>query len=487
MQTRSDQAQAYRFTTRRIVSALLSGEPETAERPMRRFGMGMFGSAMVATIVFAAVGIIGFLFPSGAKLPEQALVIERETGATYVYQQGTLFPALNYTSARLAMQNDNPNVQRLSAKSLRGIPRGHTIGISGLPDSLPDAKALVKGAWSVCSRPVANSTDLVTHLVIGGVRPGGGSLGDQMVMVRLSSTDEVQTFVLWHGRRLRIQLDEITALAMTAVPTVDVTPGLAGSIPPGPPLQAPPIANKGGQGRAIEGSPGVIGQVYNAAGLDYVLLDAGLVPVKAVMRDLLLASGSPPIQISADAATAALAPRGTVYEPDGFPATKPEVYRVSRPEMVCAVTTEARSPADSGIDIFAYESTGDVGKLTYAPGNGGIGPDQVKLADFVEMPGGQAALVQAQPAPGDTTPTNTTYLVDQGYKYALPVAKADAVRSYLGYAAVPPVPVPAFMLALMPEGPVLDPAVAVIGPNAKNASPPAQQPNPGAGSNRMNG
>ena len=61
--------QAYRFVTRRIVSALLSGEPETTERPMRRFGLAVFGSAMVAAIVFAGVGVVGFLFPPAPNCP----------------------------------------------------------------------------------------------------------------------------------------------------------------------------------------------------------------------------------------------------------------------------------------------------------------------------------------------------------------------------------------------------------------------------------
>ena len=45
MQSRRDQLQAYRFVTRRIVSAMLSGEPETTERPMRRFGLAVFGTS----------------------------------------------------------------------------------------------------------------------------------------------------------------------------------------------------------------------------------------------------------------------------------------------------------------------------------------------------------------------------------------------------------------------------------------------------------
>ena len=54
MRTRRDQVQAYRFVTRRIVSALLSGDPETNELPMRRLGMAVFGSVIAAAVVLGA-------------------------------------------------------------------------------------------------------------------------------------------------------------------------------------------------------------------------------------------------------------------------------------------------------------------------------------------------------------------------------------------------------------------------------------------------
>src|SRR5258705_2271081 len=108
MQTRRDQLQAHRFVARRIVSAMLSGEPETTDRPMRRFGLAVFGSAMLAAIIFAGVGVVGFIFPSGAKLADPSIVIERETGARYVFVNGLLHPVLNYASARLLLGAEAP-------------------------------------------------------------------------------------------------------------------------------------------------------------------------------------------------------------------------------------------------------------------------------------------------------------------------------------------------------------------------------------------
>jgi len=55
VQTRREQVRAYRFVNRRMVSALLTGDPENQDLPMRRLGMAIFGSAMLAVIIFAVV------------------------------------------------------------------------------------------------------------------------------------------------------------------------------------------------------------------------------------------------------------------------------------------------------------------------------------------------------------------------------------------------------------------------------------------------
>src|SRR3954471_4693726 len=121
MRTRSEQVQAHRFVTRRIASALLSGEPGTTALPMRRLGLAIFGSVMLATIVFAVFGIYGQIRPGGGSLTENSIVIERESGARFVYLQGRLYPVLNYASARLIMGSPTPTVATVSSSKLRDI------------------------------------------------------------------------------------------------------------------------------------------------------------------------------------------------------------------------------------------------------------------------------------------------------------------------------------------------------------------------------
>jgi hypothetical protein len=53
MWSRREQHQAYQFLNRRIVSAIVTGEPETNELPMRRFGVGLFSGIVVGLLVVA--------------------------------------------------------------------------------------------------------------------------------------------------------------------------------------------------------------------------------------------------------------------------------------------------------------------------------------------------------------------------------------------------------------------------------------------------
>jgi type VII secretion protein EccB len=461
MGTRTEQVQAYRFVTRRIVSALLSGEPETTERPMRRFGMSVFGGVMIATVVFAAVGVYGFINPAGRALEDNSIVIERETGARYVFIKGALHPVLNYASARLVLRTSQPSTRTVSEKSLRGRTRGRPVGIPNAPDPLPARTALVNAPWSVCSSPrQPGSPDLASQVGVASAPSGGQRLdGTNALLVSRTGSRE-DLFVVWDGRMLAINAVSLSAIGLAAVRPVAVTDAFLNSLLPGPALAAPPIDNEGDTGRAIDGRPGRIGQVYLAAGQHYVLLDTGLSAIGRVMKDLLLAGGGSPTQISATAAVSARSQSTPSFDPAGFPAVIPEVlYPDREPAMVCSLH-EPGAAADDVPTVEVHQrlpSTPD-GVL---PTDDRIGPDGTRLADRVVVPGGRAALVRIQPVPGDATPLTTTYLVtDRGIKYALPRVNAIEVQSWLGYEGVAPSPVPSFLLNLLPNGPVLDPVAA---------------------------
>ncbi|MEV4757062.1 type VII secretion protein EccB [Micromonospora sp. NPDC049559] len=485
MRTRREQVQAYRFVTRRIGSAMLSGEPETTELPMRRLGLAVFGSAMLATIVFAGVGVYGFLRPGGGRPADNQIVIERETGARYVYIQGRLHPVLNYSSARLIVGAAQPTVQTLSRRSLRDVPRGEPVGIPNAPDALPDPAALDGLPWSTCSmRRSPGSAALAAHVLVGSEPAGGTTLAGDGLLVSTGTGSDAVRYLLWNSHRLKVPDGAtLAALELTAATPVPVDQALLNSIAAGPDLKPGFVYRAGEDGVAVDGKVGKIGQVYRSGEQFYLLLDRGLVTIGETMARLLLAGGQQVVDISASAAGAVQGnPR---FEPDGFPNEIPRLRNGGgEPAMVCASYRDA-SPNGGQLTTIELFTRADE-RLTEASANlppVQVGLDGVRLADRVLLTGGHGALVQVLPAPGTPATGATRYLVtDQGIKYALPRQDAPAVQQSLGYPDATPVPVPSYLLALIPTGPALDPAAALrfLPKSEPSAGPPAASPSAGA-------
>ncbi len=462
MQTRRDQLQAYRFVTRRIVSAMLSGEPETTERPMRRFGLAVFGSAMLATIIFAGVGVYGFIFPSGAKLSDPSIVIERETGARYVFVDGQLHPVVNYASARLLLGSDNPAEFRVSANSLTTYPRGRSVGIANLPDPLPAKKVISEMSWAACSlRRSPGSTEFVTHLRIGGMPDGAEPLGDRSLLVEQTANTTIKQWVIGGGRRYPIGTGALAPLGFAAIKPMRVTSAFLESIQPGPDLAAPAIPGRNEAGPKIDGKTTKVGQLFKAADQHYVLLRSGLATIGDVMVKLLQAQSGTVTDITADAATFNRSQQTPDFDPAGFPRTLPAPgFATAEPDMVCAVSPAgAASVTSPGPEVTVYPRLANPPTTEQSPAR--TGPDGVRLADQITLPNGKATLVKTLAAPGDTTANTTSYLVtDQGMRYALPRENTKEVLASLGYGGIDPMPVPTFLLALIPTGPALDPVAA---------------------------
>lgn len=454
MRSRREQVQAHRFVTRRIVAALMFGEPEAPEPPMRRLILSVVGSVLVAAIVFAGIGIYGLLFPGGRNPAENTLVIERETGAKFVYVQGRLHPVLNFTSARLILGNANPPVEMMSARSLLNVPRGRTVGIPNAPDTLPPRSDLVGLPWSVCTaQRSAGSSDAATHVFVGEVPAGGAALGDRGLLV---STGVDQTYLLWHGHRLRVRGNTVlAALEWASIGPVTVGEAFLNAVPPGPDLAPATVAGAGrSSGRTIAGRQAIVGDVYRAGRQAYLLHSDGLSPVGETMSRLLLAGGRPAIEISAQDTGAALSQ--TRVEPPGYPDAVPELVRTPKPNMACAGYLGAATGSTPNIVLETHDRVAGTFSLppdqTASPGS-----DGVVTADRVTLPGGHAAVVRALQDNG----SGLVYVVtDQGFKHPLPLEKTDQILSSLGFAGFAPVGVPASILALIPTAPALDPEAA---------------------------
>jgi type VII secretion protein EccB len=490
MQTRREQVRAYRFVTRRVVSALLSGEPETNDLPMRRLSIAIFGSVMVAVLVFAAVGAYGQIVSGHGKTDENVLIIERDTGARYVYlSDHVLYPVLNYASARLLLGQPNPTIKQMSSASLRGIPRGRVLGIPDAPDSLPDPKALLSLPWSLCSAPRSHDETVpLSQLLVGAPPPGGTDLG-ATALLAASGRVGGQQYLIWQSKdngleRLKLGKQVSALLNLQGDPVVVGQAAIEG-IPAGPDLVQITLAEPGMPShKTIAGAPAPIGQVYRVGAQFYVMLrvgpEPGLVPIGEVTRDLLTGTGTQPITI--DSQQAAPYRLDVHYEPKGFPDTVPKTYQATSRAPATCLSYGGSEPTNPQLSVRVYDTDYDhLPADLMVTGDPGVTQIQrgVQSVDRVVVGGGHGALVRELPSLGAAASGTTVYLItDQGTKFPVPDS-ADVLAS-LGYAGVNPVPVSAALLGLIPTGPELDPLAArgvapTLSP-APAAPPPAVAP-----------
>jgi hypothetical protein len=130
--SRQSQLHSYQFAIQRTVSALVTREPDPGQPLFRRIGGSGFASAMIAILALAAVGVYGLVVAGGNKTWRKngSVVIERESGATFVYLNGKLHPVLNYASALLIAGNADQKAVSVSRRSLAGTARGIPLGIA---------------------------------------------------------------------------------------------------------------------------------------------------------------------------------------------------------------------------------------------------------------------------------------------------------------------------------------------------------------------
>lgn len=471
MVARYEQVRAYRFVTRRIVSAMLSGEPESNELPVRRLGMSLFGSLLVGMIVLAVVGIYGFINPSGGKPEESDILIERESGARYVYIDGRLHPVLNFTSALLVVGSPSPKVRTMSHKSLVNLPVGKPVGIRDAPDPPPPKKNLVGLPWNVCGVRVTGAAAAAAELVIGRTPAGGVPLGEDALLVSTSTGTELPQYLLWHDHRLRINdRTTQTALELASITPMRVDRALLDAVTAGPDLTALSLPGVGQPSpKKVGGANADVGDVFRSGQQYYVMTRAGLATIGGVSAALLLANGKTAKEIPAAQAAAVFDP--AVVEPEGFPQAKPQLRADTTDTTICAQFGAAAAGGRQTPSLSLYGPGAE--QLTLDPNRAKTGTGAT--ADQVTVPEGRGALVQALPG-ADSKATGTVYLItDQGIRYALQDGGDVKTQAALGYDGVTPVGVPPGLLALVPSGPTLDP---VLAGKFVEASPGAVAPAP---------
>ncbi|WBB71203.1 type VII secretion protein EccB [Micromonospora sp. WMMD1128] len=455
MASRQDQLHSYQFTVQRAVAALVMRETDPPQSPFRRLAGAGLASVLVAAIALGAVALYGLFTGGGSSWRDTgAVIVEKESGARFVYRDEKLHPVLNYASALLIIGADRPTTVLVTRRAIDGVPRGLPLGIADAPDSLPAPDRLVRDGWTLCSSVTgeAGQDQARSALLIGRDAAGGRALGDRGLLVR---HPDGGLHLLWHDRRYLLRDTDrvLAALAATRARAVPVAAALLNTIPAGVDLAPPPVGDLGVPSGGIAGA--TVGDVYlvrnSGGGRQYaVAARDGLAGITELQAALLLArtgQGEPePITLGRFAALPKL-PDLVPGGPTAPPAVPPRLA-ASEAGALCA-----RAGDDAGVrEIRLGVTAPDLAAVARTSGGRG------GLADQVVVEPGRGALVEAVAAPGATGGA-VCVVTDLGRRYAL--AGAD-VPGMLGYAGVRPVRLPAGLVDLLPAGSPLDPEAARV-------------------------
>lgn len=468
MQSRKDQVQAYFFVVGRLFSALTHGKPDILETPSRRFSTGVTLGGVLAALLIGIFAIIGIYSPGTSSAWEKpgSIIIDKETGARFLFLDGKLRPVLNFSSAKLATGSNSgatsssAAVVTVSANSLSGVPVGPPIGIPGAPDAIPQAGRLDKGPWTVCVA-ATGSTPAVTLLL--GAHPGNPLAGTEGLLV---STADDAKYLLWRGNRYRLaNATVLAALGLNGTTPLPVPANWLNPIPPGRDLTVPVIEGTGSPGPVIDGRQSTIGQIYEvknpALGTSQVFVVGkdGLAPLNPTTESILLAAASTKnAYAGGEVAPIPVSPAGMATVPTSVDAGDLAGYPSPMPHLVNDELAAGTQPCvrfdiggTSGATLLRLP-TDEVNASSAPTGKHFAG----MTADQVGIPAGTGVLAREEPTPG-VTGVAEFLVTDFGVKFPLPGTSASA----LGYSDDSAADVPNQLLALLPAGPVLSPAAAL--------------------------
>lgn len=440
--------------TRRAMSALVTGEPDTVEPPMRRLTVTTISGIMIAIVVAAVFAVIGILRPGSGNDWEEdgTVVVERETGARFLVIEGRLHPVLNFPSAVLASGATSTVEPQLVARSeLASVERGPAIGIPSLPDSVPSADDLVAGPITVCSQAVADGADVSTQVSVDiGSDPGANPLSAEDGIYVQSF--EGERYLIWRGQRHLIDERVIQALAISARPVL-VGRAFLTAVPQGTAFQTPEISGAGGTPDIPEPLGLVVGQVVEVDdGSLRVVLEDGLATVTDIQARLLatvdLGGDGSRRQLSLaqvlDLPESSTAATDLAEQTEGLPASVPVLTEdAGTAGGVCASYVDGQTTPD----LSTPETTAPANEPT-ADGE----RSQQGFADEVSVAPGAGVLAQAPRG------TAVSLITEPGLRF--PAADLETLAGF-GYGEEDPVELPAELLAMIPTGDALDPESAL--------------------------
>lgn len=439
MQTQRDHVHAHQFQMGRMSSALVLGDPTSAENPSHRAMIGLFVGVMLAVLIVAGFVVYGWLVPGGGKSWRNpgAIIVEKETGNRYVYVGGQLRPTLNLTSAML-IQGASSKIQLTSRNSLKGVPHGAPVGLAGAPQAVPDAAALVYGPWLACLAGSAGGPADGVGLNLDPGAPSAPLAPDRFELVSGAGAD----YLVWRGKKHRIADASVpVALGVSNAQPIPAPAAWLDGLPDGDALAAPDVPGRGSTGPQIGGRTYQVGQLFTqptSTGEDqlFVLRGDGLAPVNRTAFVLLQTGSRDAVELrSADVAGA---PRSADRSLAGL---LPDLATAKWQDPAGLVLCERQVPSgkESVTSTVVLTDRADAAL-------------RVDGTPRVNVRPGTGMVVYPIPLPAMVKTPEPYLISDEGLRYSLP--DSDALSS-LKLSGAPLVPFPRDLLNAVKSGPVL--------------------------------
>lgn len=437
--------EAQRFNRRRLITAFSSGIPSGKEISPSSPSRPLIAGLVICLIMLGGGAVASRFTPV---LPQgwenSTLVVIKGTGARYFTIDGTLRPVTNVTSARLLSEPSQFKISEVAASTISGIPRGSAIGLTNVPDDVPDASALASHLWLSCALPHG------THTWVGVAPDGPAGQGNALVL----HGDDY--YLISGGTRHLINRESRTgvliALGLDALTSPQVSAEWLNLFAQGSDLSPFDITHAG---HPVKGMPprlasAVIGSVIEVEDGDatrrYIVTgDATIAPLSDTAERLHRISktgelvGNPLKATVAELSSLTVAP--DAYAPADWPTSLEQIVPSDHSPCASLVTTKD----GSSTFLTSWETRA---ALTTAASGRQEDEANAAPASAVTIPGGGGALVRTSSGGAFGA---TMVVTDDGKAHGLGAEPGDAIAR-LGWKESDILTIPAPWVALVPSG-----------------------------------
>ena len=441
------QVSGHRFLVRRMEHALVRGDARMLDDPLRAQSISLAAGGLLATVIVAVCAILALVRPAG-EVGDAAIVVVRDTGATYVRIGDVLHPVFNMASARL-IAGAPADPRMVDQRAVDSAHRGPQLGIPGAPVNISTPLTAEESTWTICDDAGGETVVIAGRIAETVVRARSG------VLVTPRDGSAATTYLLYGSRRARVDLRHpavVRALRLDGVVPQPISAAILSAIPEAPEIAPPHIPEAGAPGpRMLRDYPaGSVLKVARAnadSAEDYfVVLADGVQRIGEVTADLIRYTDS---HVGGQIPTVAPDLIADVPVRDTLPVrTFPESSGVGTFPVVCARWRAGPAGGDASSAILV----GDAAPLISHPAALAQADADGPAVDAVAIPPGRSVFARSVGLTGAGRGAGSLFLItDTGVLYG--IRDSEAAGS-LGLTA-PAQPAPWPVLSALPHGPEL--------------------------------